>query len=74
MYSQHAADIMAYKDLLSPLWAILLWAAAYQVLSNIRHILWDFNIGVGIKISRISGYVLLFSSVVGAGFLYWILI
>ena len=53
---------------------IFVWAALYQVLGNIRHMFWDFGIGIGIREVRLSGYAMIALSLVGAGGISWLLI
>ena len=42
----------------------LTWSFSFQILSEIRHLLWDFGYGFEIKISKISGLIVIFGSIV----------
>ena len=42
----------------------LIWSFSFQILSEIRHLLWDFGYGFEIKISKISGLIVIFGSIV----------
>lgn len=64
---------LTYSSELSFLAPAFLWAGCYQVLCNVRHVLWDFNIGIDIKMVRVSGYLIVLLSFIMTGAL-WLLI
>ena len=41
----------------------LVWSFSFQILSEIRHLFWDFGYGFELKISKISGLIVVFGSV-----------
>ena len=40
----------------------IIWSFSFQILSEIRHLFWDFGYGFDLKISNISGLVVIFGS------------
>ncbi len=42
----------------------IIWSFTFQILSEIRHLFWDFGYGFELKISRISGLIVIFGSVI----------
>ena len=38
------------------------WSFSFQILSEIRHLFWDFGYGFEIKTSKISGFLVIFGS------------
>ena len=40
----------------------IIWSFCFQILSEIRHLFWDFGFGFDLKISNISGLVVIFGS------------
>ena len=38
------------------------WSFSFQVLNEIRHLFWDYGLGYDLKISKISGYVVVVGS------------
>ena len=57
------------------------WSFSFQVLNEIRHLFWDYGLGYDLKISKISGYVVVVGSFIfsvafyllGKGTLSWLL-
>jgi len=41
----------------------LVWSFTFQVLSEIRHLFWDFGYGFELKTSKISGAIVIFGSI-----------
>ena len=39
-----------------------LWSFTFQILSEIRHLFWDFGIGFELKTSNITGLIVIFGS------------
>ena len=42
----------------------IIWSFCFQILSEIRHLFWDFGFGFDLKISNISGLVVIFGSLI----------
>ena len=42
----------------------LIWSFSFQILSEIRHLFWDFGYGFELKTSKISGLIVIFGSFV----------
>ena len=42
----------------------LTWSFSFQILSDIRHLFWDFGYGFELKTSKISGLTVIFGSVI----------
>ena len=42
----------------------LVWSFVFQVLSEIRHLFWDFGYGFELKTSKISGVIVIFGSII----------
>ena len=42
----------------------IIWSFTFQILSEIRHLFWDFGYGFELKTSKISGLVVIFGSLV----------
>ena len=42
----------------------IIWSFTFQILSEIRHLFWDFGYGFELKTSKISGLVVIFGSFV----------
>ena len=42
----------------------IVWSFIFQILSEIRHLFWDFGYGFELKTSKISGLVVIFGSLV----------
>ena len=40
------------------------WSFTFQILSEIRHLFWDFGYGFELKTSKISGLIVIFGSVI----------
>ena len=40
------------------------WSFTFQILSEIRHLFWDFGYGFELKTSKISGLVVIFGSII----------
>lgn len=38
------------------------WSFSFQVLNEIRHLFWDYGLGYDLKISKISGYLVVIGS------------
>ncbi len=41
----------------------LVWSFTFQILSEIRHLFWDFGYGFELKTSKISGAIVIFGSI-----------
>ena len=41
----------------------LVWSFTFQILSEVRHLFWDFGFGFELKTSKISGLIVIFGSV-----------
>ena len=48
----------------------LTWSFLFQILSEIRHLFWDFGYGFDLKISNISGLVVIFGSFILTIFIF----
>ena len=48
------------------------WSFLFQILSEIRHLFWDFGYGFDLKISNISGLVVIFGSFILTIFIFLI--
>ena len=42
----------------------IVWSFTFQILSEIRHLFWDFGYGFELKTSKISGLTVIFGSVI----------
>ena len=42
----------------------IVWSFIFQILSEIRHLFWDFGYGFELKTSKISGLIVIFGSVI----------
>tara|TARA_B100000214_G_C23876558_1_gene585223 strand:+ start:313 stop:696 length:384 start_codon:yes stop_codon:yes gene_type:complete len=42
----------------------IIWSFSFQILSEIRHLFWDFGYGFDLKISKITGLVVIFGSLI----------
>jgi len=42
----------------------IIWSFTFQILSEIRHLFWDFGYGFEIKTSKISGLIVIFGSII----------
>ena len=42
----------------------IIWSFTFQILSEIRHLFWDFGYGFELKISKISGLIVVFGSLI----------
>ena len=42
----------------------IIWSFTFQILSEIRHLFWDFGYGFELKTSKISGLIVIFGSFV----------
>ncbi len=42
----------------------VIWSFTFQILSEIRHLFWDFGYGFELKTSKISGLIVIFGSFV----------
>ena len=42
----------------------IIWSFIFQILSEIRHLFWDFGYGFELKTSKISGLIVVFGSVI----------
>ena len=42
----------------------LSWTFSFQVLNEVRHLVWDFGYGFDLKISKITGYLTLIGSLI----------
>ena len=50
----------------------IIWSFTFQILSEIRHLFWDLGYGFNLKISNISGLVVIFGSLVLTVLIYYI--
>ena len=50
----------------------IIWSFSFQILSEIRHLFWDFGSGFDLKISNISGLVVIFGSFILTIFIFLI--
>ena len=41
-----------------------IWSFSFQILSEIRHLFWDLGYGFELKISKISGMIVIFGSII----------
>ena len=48
----------------------IIWSFSFQILSVIRHLFWDFGYGFDLKISNISGLVVIFGSFILTIFIF----
>ena len=48
----------------------IIWSFSFQILSEIRHLFWDFGYGFDLKISNISGLVVIFGSFILTIFIF----
>ena len=42
----------------------IVWSFIFQILSEIRHLFWDFGYGFELKTSKISGLIVIFGSII----------
>ena len=42
----------------------IIWSFSFQILSEIRHLIMDFGYGFELKISRITGLIVIFGSII----------
>ena len=42
----------------------IVWSFTFQILSEIRHLFWDFGYGFELKTSKISGLIVIFGSII----------
>ena len=42
----------------------IVWSFTFQILSEIRHLFWDFGYGFELKTSKISGLIVIFGSLI----------
>jgi succinate dehydrogenase / fumarate reductase cytochrome b subunit len=40
----------------------IIWSFSFQILSEIRHLFWDFGYGFELKISKLTGLIVIFGS------------
>ena len=40
----------------------IVWSFSFQILSEIRHLFWDYGIGFDLKIANITGLIVIFGS------------
>ena len=50
----------------------IIWSFSFQILSEIRHLFWDFGYGFDLKISNISGLVVIFGSFILTIFIFFV--
>jgi succinate dehydrogenase / fumarate reductase cytochrome b subunit len=48
----------------------IIWSFCFQILIEIRHLFWDFGYGFDLKISNISGLVVIFGSFILTIFIF----
>ena len=48
----------------------IIWSFTFQILSEIRHLFWDFGYGFELKTSKISGLIVIFGSLILTLFIY----
>ena len=48
----------------------IIWSFTFQILSEIRHLVWDFGYGFELKTSKISGLIVIFGSLILTIFIY----
>ena len=48
----------------------IIWSFSFQILSEIRHLFWDFGYGFDLRISNISGLVVIFGSFILTIFIF----
>ena len=48
----------------------IIWSFSFQILIEIRHVFWDFGYGFDLKISNISGLVVIFGSFILTIFIF----
>ncbi|MBD1161095.1 succinate dehydrogenase, cytochrome b556 subunit [Pelagibacterales bacterium SAG-MED15] len=48
----------------------IIWSFSFQILSEIRHLFWDFGYGFDLKISNISGLFVIFGSFILTIFIF----
>ena len=46
------------------------WSFSFQILSEIRHLFWDFGIGFELKTSNITGLIVIFGSFILTIFIF----
>ena len=49
----------------------IIWSFTFQILSEIRHLFWDLGYGFNLKISNISGLVVIFGSLILTVLIYY---
>ena len=42
----------------------IVWSFSFQILSEIRHLFWDFGYGFELKTSKITGLIVIFGSII----------
>jgi len=50
----------------------IIWSFTFQILSEIRHLLWDFGYGFDLKFSNITGLCVIFGSFIFTCLIYFI--
>ena len=50
----------------------IIWSFTFQILSEIRHLFWDFGYGFELKTSKISGLIVIFGSLILTVLIYLI--
>ena len=48
----------------------IIWSFIFQILSEIRHLFWDFGYGFELKTSKISGLIVIFGSLILTSLIY----
>ena len=48
----------------------LVWSFTFQILSEVRHLFWDFGYGFELKTSKISGLLVIFGSFIFTTLIY----
>ena len=48
----------------------IVWSFSFQILSEIRHLIWDFGYGFELKSSKISGLIVIFGSIIFTVLIY----
>tara|TARA_B100001996_G_scaffold365750_1_gene335887 strand:+ start:141 stop:527 length:387 start_codon:yes stop_codon:yes gene_type:complete len=48
----------------------IIWSFSFQILSEIRHLFWDLGYGFDLKISKITGLIVIFGSFVSTILIY----
>ena len=42
----------------------IIWSFSFQILSEVRHLFWDFGYGFELKTSKITGLIVIFGSII----------